>query len=129
MTASTESVAGARSQPVRIPDFFIVGQPKSGTTALYEILRQHPQLYMPELKEPVFMASDLIAGVRRATVRARPKTLEEYLSLFAAAEPPQHAGEASSLYLWSRDAAANIVKLEPGARIIAILCEPASLLR
>lgn len=117
---------GARG---RVPDFFIVGQPKSGTTALYEILRRHPQVYMPELKEPVFLASDVRAGVRRAAVRARPRTLEEYLSLFAPAGPEQRAGEASALYLSSRDAAANIAELQPAARIVAILREPASFLR
>jgi Sulfotransferase family len=113
----------------RVPDFFIVGQPKSGTTALYEILRRHPQVYMPALKEPVFLASDVAAGLRWPTVRARPRTLEEYLALFAPAKPDQRAGEASSLYLWSHYAAANIARLQPGARIVAILREPASFLR
>jgi hypothetical protein len=118
-----------KPRPSRVPDFFLVGQPKSGTTALYEMLRAHPQLYMPELKEPVFMASDVLAGLTRPSVRARPKTLEEYLSLFDAARPDQRVGEASSLYLWSRTAATNIATLQPGARIIAILREPASFLR
>ncbi len=35
-----------------MPDFFIVGHPKCGTTALYEMLRRHPQIFMPALKEP-----------------------------------------------------------------------------
>ena len=75
MTASADGDPAGEARPARIPDFFIVGQPKSGTTALYEALRMHPQLFMPELKEPVFLASDLIAGLRRPTVRARPQTL------------------------------------------------------
>jgi Sulfotransferase domain len=129
MTASAESGATPDTSSGRVPDFFIVGQPKSGTTALFEILRAHPQIYMPELKEPVFLASDLLAGVQRASVRARPQTLEGYLSLFAAAGPQQRAGEASSLYLWSRSAASNIAQLQPAARIIAILREPTSFLR
>ncbi|HUB74955.1 MAG TPA: sulfotransferase [Solirubrobacteraceae bacterium] len=111
-----------------MPDFFVVGQPKSGTTALYEMLRAHPQVYMPALKEPMLMASDLLAGVRRQVVRARPQTLAQYLALFAEAGPQQQAGEASALYLCSRDAAANIARLQPTARIVAILREPASLL-
>jgi len=49
----------AAVEPRRRPDFFVVGQPKSGTTALYEMLRQHPQIYMPDLKEPEFFAADL----------------------------------------------------------------------
>ncbi|HTZ65330.1 MAG TPA: sulfotransferase [Solirubrobacteraceae bacterium] len=115
----------------RVPNFFIVGQPKSGTTALYEILRRHPQIFMPDVKEPLLLATDLQARSRRsgAATRRRPDTFDEYLSLFAPAEPQQRVGEASALYLWSRDAAANIAWLEPAARIIAIFREPASFLR
>jgi hypothetical protein len=113
---------------MRAPDFFIIGQPKSGTTALYEILRRHPQIYMPKRKEPVYMASDLHAGLW-STVRTRPRTLEDYLALFAPARSEQRVGEASSVYLWSRTAAANIAELQPAARVIAILREPASFLR
>jgi len=114
---------------MREPDFFIVGQPKSGTTALYEMLRSHPQIFMPELKEPMFLAGDLLAGLRWPTVRARPRTLEQYLALFEPARPGQRAGEASSLYLSSHEAAASIARLRPDARIIAILREPVALLR
>jgi hypothetical protein len=122
MTSSTEAVVG------RVPDFFIVGQPKSGTTALYEILRRHPQIFMPARKEPVFMASDLHAGLW-ATVPSRPRTLEDYLALFAPARAGQRTGEASTIYLWSRTAAANIAELAPRARVIAVMREPASFLR
>jgi len=58
-----------------------------------------------------------------------PRTLAEYVSLFAAAEPGQIAGEATALYLWSQTAAARIAEVRPDARIIAILREPASFLR
>ena len=77
----------------RVPDFFIVGHPKCGTTALYEMLRRHPQIYMPDLKEPRFFAPDLrarfLAGARRGTGVERghsiPDTFEQYLALFAPA--------------------------------------------
>lgn len=114
--------------PARAPDFFIVGQSKSGTTALAEMLSGHPQIYMSRLKEPVFMASDLHDGLW-AMVKTRPRTLAAYLALFAGARPEQLAGEASTVYLWSRTAAANIAALQPRARIVAILREPASFLR
>jgi hypothetical protein len=128
MAISADAVAEARAARQRLPDFFIVGQSKSGTTALYESLRRHPQIYMSKLKEPVFMASDLHAGLW-ATVPTRPRTLADYLALFADAGPDQQAGEASSVYLWSRTAAAAIAAVQPQARIIAILREPASFLR
>ena len=130
MTRSTEPDASQG----RIPDFFIVGHPKSGTTALYEMLRSHPQIFMPDLKEPRFFASDLRSrfqgrlpdGAPRA---ALPETLDEYLALFAAAAPGQRVGESSPSYLRSAMAARLIAEAQPGARIIAILREPASFMR
>jgi hypothetical protein len=58
-----------------------------------------------------------------------PRTLDEYLALFAAARPNQRAGEASPSYLRSPVAAGRIAQLAPGARIVAILREPASFVR
>jgi hypothetical protein len=112
----------------RAPDFFIVGQPKSGTTALYEMLRRRADIFMPDGKEPWFLASELQL---RPPPRPGgvPATLEEYLSLFAPAREDQLIGEASPMYLWSRTAAARIAGIQPGARIVVILREPASLLR
>ncbi|HWX44905.1 MAG TPA: sulfotransferase [Solirubrobacteraceae bacterium] len=125
---SRSAASGETSLGQGAPDFFIVGHHKCGTTALYEMLRRHPQIYMPERKEPKFFASD----VRQRDARAAtgdPETLEEYLSLFAPASPEQRVGEASPQYLWSRAAPGQIAALRPDARIIAILREPASFLR
>jgi len=129
-TAAT-GASGARQAPssgLRLPDFFVVGQPKSGTTALYEMLREHPQIFMSASKEPWFFAEELL---ERTPPRpgGTPRTLEEYGALFSDALPGQLAGEASALYLWSRTAAARIAEVRPQARIIAVLREPASLLR
>jgi sulfotransferase family protein len=132
MTASAEPTAPLRASRKRVPDFFIVGAPKSGTTSLYQMLRRHPQIYMPDLKEPRFLASDMRP---RAGFSEGPKdigypvTLDDYLALFDDAMPEQRVGEASTSYLWSRTAAATIAELQPDARIIAILREPASFLR
>jgi hypothetical protein len=117
------------AEDTRMPDFFIVGHAKCGTTALYEMLREHPQIYMPELKEPAYFATDLRTRFRRRAAGPLPETPEEYLALFADASPEQRAGEASSLYLWSSAAAQGIAQVQPQARIIAILREPASFLR
>ncbi len=129
MTASTEASAVARVPQSRVPDFFIVGNPKSGTTALYEMLRQHPQVFMPDLKEPWFFASDMRPRFQPPRSAIAPQTLEEYVSLFDAAVPGQRVGEASTSYLWSATAARQIAEQRPDARIIAILREPASFLR
>jgi sulfotransferase family protein len=135
MTASPETTARQRGQRRRLPDFFIVGHAKSGTTALYEMLRRHPQIYMPEVKEPMFFArnassppADPEARTLEQTGR-RSETLDQYLSLFDAAGADQRVGEASTFYLWSLIAPARIAQMQPRARIIAILREPASFLR
>jgi hypothetical protein len=112
----------------RIPDFFVVGHPKCGTTALYEMLMRHPQIYMPPGKEPWFFASELLVNTPPRPT-GTPQTLDEYRAWFAGARPDQLVGEATSLYLWSRAAAGGIAQVRPDARIIAIVREPAAFLR
>jgi hypothetical protein len=92
------------------------------------MLRRHPQLYMPDAKEPWFLASDMRARFSSPMGGDEPETMDEYLALFADAQPGQKAGEASSSYLWSHTAAGEIAALQPEARIVAILREPASFL-
>ncbi len=125
---------GPAALAAKVPDFFIVGHQKCGTTALYEMLRGHPQIFMPTLKEPRFFATDLRSRLRaddaeRPVDNRLPYTLEDYLALFAPARPGQLAGEASPQYLRSRVAAGAIAEVQPQARIVAILREPASFVR
>jgi hypothetical protein len=129
MTTSTEPSSTARVPARRIPDFFIVGHHKSGTTALYEMLKQHPQIFMSELKEPRYFASDLRPFFEPSKSGRHPQTFDDYLALFAAAGPGQRVGEASPSYLRSYTAAEAIAAVQPAARIIAILREPASFVR
>ena len=99
------------------PDTFVVGAFKSGTTALYEYLRAHPQIFMCVPKEPMYFGADL-------TPRYRRMTEQEYLALFADAQPGQRAGEASPWYLYSHSAPAEIAHFAPDARIIVMLRNP-----
>jgi hypothetical protein len=106
----------------RLPNFFIVGAPKAGTTSLYHYLDQHPQVYMSTIKEPNFFAAEireenfdpkLRRGIARET-RGLRKFLsgpmhekrfggivadwEDYLHLFANANNESALGEASVCY-------------------------------
>jgi Sulfotransferase family len=126
--AVPHEAAGARSG--RVPDFFIVGHEKCGTSALDEMLKRHPQIFMPEVKEQRFFVPELRGGTGRPHHDSdRPHTFEAYLEVFAAARPDQLVGEASPQYLRSRHAARRIAEARADARIIAILREPASFLR
>jgi hypothetical protein len=113
-----------------LPDFFIVGHGKCGTTALYRMLISHPQIHMP-VKEPRYFAPDRRTRYWRpaSSRRKHPHTLDGYRALFTGARPDQRIGEATPTYLRSSLAANNIAAVQPRARIIAILREPASLLR
>jgi hypothetical protein len=100
------------------PNFFIVGAPKCGTTALYEYLRPHPNVFMSEIKEPHFFAKDL--GIYPSI-----KTLDEYTRLFAeSSDKHLRVGEASVYYLRSSTAIPNIREFNPDARIIAMFRNP-----
>ncbi|TML00132.1 MAG: sulfotransferase [Actinobacteria bacterium] len=117
----------------RLPEFFIVGHAKCGTTALYEMLRQHPRIYMPAHKEPWFYSRDnphpQTTNERSiAFTGRRSMSLDEYLSLFSDADSDQLIGEASTSYIWSATAARAIAEAQPSARIIALFREPASFL-
>jgi hypothetical protein len=139
MSTSPERLAERPASGLRIPDFFIVGHAKCGTTALYEMLKSHPQIFMPEYKwgagkEPWYFSRDnpqpQTDNVRSVRFTGRHAvTLEEYAALFAGARADQIVGEASTSYLWSTSAAERIARARPDARIIAILREPASFLR
>lgn len=106
---------------MRRPDFFIVGAPKTGTTALYRYLAAHPDVFVPSQKEQNFFGSDL-------TFRYGHISETEYLTHFAGAEGQRRVGEASVWYLYSRRAAVEIHEFAPDARIIAMLRDPVDLL-
>ena len=104
------------------PNFFIVGAPKCGTTALYEYLRPHPNIFMATVKEPHFFASDL--GTYPFI-----KSLDDYTRLFiGAGDQHLRVGEASVYYLRSATAIANIHRFNPDARLIAMFRNPVEML-
>jgi hypothetical protein len=100
-----------------VPDFFVVGAFKCGTTALHSYLRAHPQVFMPFHKEPLFFGDDL-------TRRYGRLTQEQYLRLFRGAAPGQRVGEASSWYLYSQSAPHEIAAFSPEAQIVVMLRNP-----
>ena len=133
----------------RLPNFFLVGAPKAGTTSLYYYLDQHPQIYMSPIKEPHFFAAEIRAEncepELRLSLARESRSLREFLSgpmrekrfggivtewedyvrLFANATDQSALGEASVCYLWSPTAPARIAERIPGAKILVMLRNPA----
>lgn len=73
------------------PNFLIIGAAKCGTTSLYQYLRSHPDVFMPERKEPTFFAVPEAGGITDEA---------EYLALFSGADGKKAIGEASISYLY-----------------------------
>jgi hypothetical protein len=103
------------------PNFFIVGAPRSGTTAMYEQLRQHPDVFMPHRKEPHFFGSDL-------TQRLTPLDEPAYRRLFEPGRGVKRRGEASVWYLYSERAPQEIRDYVPEARVIIMLRNPVDMI-
>jgi tetratricopeptide (TPR) repeat protein len=105
-----------------LPNFLIVGAAKSGTTSLFEYLNQHPDIFLPEFKEPQFFVLEDIAG----SVYKYIDNWEAYLQLFDGADGCKWRGEASVFYLYYYNTAIrNILKyLGKDVKIIIILRNP-----
>ena len=99
-----------------VPNFFIVGAAKAGTTSLYHYLGTHPQIFMCRIKEPNYFCTDLN--------RSAPLKWDDYLRLFRGVRDQPAIGESSVLYLASGCAAKNMRTALPNAKIIIVLRNP-----
>jgi hypothetical protein len=102
-----------------MPNFLIIGAMKSGTTALYYYLEQHPEIYMSPVKEPNFFSSQEQENAADTVTH-----IGTYQHLFRGASGEKAIGEASHSYLYEPGAAAEIRRYIPEARLIAILRNP-----
>lgn len=105
----------ARSETA--PDFVIAGAPRCGTTALYSYLSDHPQIFLPMLKEPHYFAPE-IGSLRRV------RELSHYLELYESAGPDQLRGDGSVWYLQSETAIPELLQHQPDARFVVMLRNP-----
>lgn len=100
-----------------VPNLFLVGAPKCGTTSLWTWLKTHPQVLMSKVKEPNYFNSDILVDKRYSW--------PAYLRLFANADPAcKWVGEASALYLRSQVAVRNILAVSEGAHFIVCVRNP-----
>ena len=97
------------------PNFFILGSAKSGTTTLYHFLKQHPDIYLTDEKEPNFYNK----GFRII------KSEADYRSLYSQVTTELIIGEASHAYLTDFSCAETLQKNCPDAKFMVILRNPA----
>lgn len=108
---------------VRLPNFFVIGAMKAGTTSLYHYLRAHPEVYLPELKEVDFFTTELNWG----------KGWRWYGRQFAPAPDSARAlGEASTSYTKHpryTGAPERIGRHLPQAKLIYVVRDPIERMR
>jgi hypothetical protein len=112
-----------------LPDFFLVGAPKAGSTALHVGLSRHPQLFLAAVKEPKFFLTDGPPPTKGGpgdarTYRQHVWRREDYEALFDPAPPGTRKGESMTLYLGHPEAHRRIAAAVPDARLIAVLRDP-----
>lgn len=112
-----------------MPNFLIIGAAKSGTTALYHYLKQHPQIYMSPVKETEFFALEgeefNFKGPGDMQRISRSITnIEDYQAQFQKVSNEIAIGEASPVYLYSSKAPERIKHYLPDVKLIAILRDP-----
>lgn len=120
-----------------MPNFLVIGAPRSGTSALYRYLKQHPQIYMSPIKETQFFASEkekhdfsepdykmITKLTRRSVVQAKITDIATFRALFQAVSDETAIGEASPIYLFHPKAPERIHHYIPNAKMIAILRDP-----
>ena len=100
---------------MRLPDVYIIGAQKSGTTTLYDWIAQHPQVFGdPLAKDFPFFSHDIL-------YKKGPKELAKFSK---GASPNQLilGGDANTMF--SKDAGKRLYKVIPNAKLIAILRNP-----
>ena len=112
-----------------LPDFFIIGAPKAGSTALHSALAHHPGLFLSPVKEPKFFLHDGRPWRQRGPGDAHSArewiwNADHYQGLFAAARPDQLRGESTPFYLWSTEAHKRLAATVPAAKLIAVVRDP-----
>lgn len=131
---------------IKLPNFFVVGAAKAGTSSLGHYLNQHPDVYISPVKEPLFFSKDFRREAFRPEYLASVASLdvgsylrnhplphkpiahiddpEDYLALFREVENEKAIGELSTGYLYSSCAAENIFKFNPASKIVVVLRQP-----
>ncbi|HPF09985.1 MAG TPA: sulfotransferase [Flavobacteriaceae bacterium] len=113
-------------------DFFVIGAARSGTTSLYNYLKQHPMVFLPNIKELNFFSEVTSNDPEEYEPPHRGRhyhtkiiqALDTYQGLFEAAESKQLKGDISPSYLWEPETANRIWKHNPNAKIIVTLRNP-----
>ena len=113
------SHAAVPARQHRLPNFFVVGAAKAGTTSLYEYLKATSGVYMPPVKEPAYFSPAIPEDFGD-----KVSDLDGYLDLFREIDGEHAVGEATPFYLWDPESPRLIREAVPEAKVIIMLRDP-----
>ena len=113
-------------------EFFVIGVARGGTTSLYNYLQQHPDIFLPKVKECNYFSE--VESFDKE-VYFPPEEGKEYhmkiiqsdtvySNLFSEARPGQLKGEVSPSYMWDTNSAKRIYEHNKDAKVIVSLRNP-----
>lgn len=106
-----------------IPNLFLIGAPKCGTTSLFDYLDRYEEISGGIHKEPHFFCDDM-ESMRTA------RSMDQYLGFYGSnRRRGKYLIDASTCYIYSQTAVANIIQFQPDAKVILILRNPIDLVR
>jgi len=114
----------------KIPNLFIVGSAKAGTTSVYDFFSKHTNIFVPTLKEMNFMAFEDAApsmegaGDKDYSVAWSIRDINEYVKQYSNWREEPWALDCSPSYLYFDSVPDRIKKYSPNAKIIIILRNP-----
>lgn len=110
---------------MKIPNFFIVGAPKCGSTALYNYLKQHPEVFMSTPKELNYFTYNELNAQNLYYSDIRISNRESYLKIFSRAKDYHKVvGEASVSYLFYPNTPNRLFEFNDMSKIVIILRDP-----
>ena len=105
-----------------MPNFFVIGASKSGTTSLHTYLDQHPDISMSRIKEPGYFLQGIDPS-QSLFIEDR----DRYLGLFEAGHDLRgESTVAYTFYPWLKGTPGAIAKEVPGAKFIYLVRDPIS---
>jgi hypothetical protein len=109
-----------------LPNFLIIGAAKSGTTAIYTYIKQHPDIFMSSPKELRYFSyrGPYPEGLDEKYIHKGVTTFEEYIAHFSEVKDEKIIGEASPMYLYVPGTAERIHAVIPNVKLFAILRNP-----
>jgi len=109
---------------MKIPNLFIVGAPKAGTSFLYQQLKVHPELFFSKVKELNHFSDQEISESGSYYKDFRVSTLDSYLKFYKSANGERYLTDCSVSYFAYPEVAKKIYAFNDQAKVVIILRNP-----